>query len=439
VLAWPLFMLGLLGLGVRDVRVYAAWLLGAGVSAWPYVITALAGQSTSLVAEMSAPAAAIGYILGYITHATGWVFFHNVGAFPRDVVGSIGLLMAALGGMLAVGLWIVGGPRHPAARRATLATLVLLLGLLTMVQVGAFRPPPEGPWYTTFFAPLWVGLACLAAALWRAGEAIPPPRSHLGSTASLAVRLWSLAVMAGLAGLLLTSRGYDEDWTFVVTRSPVAASCLRNWRSAASASVECRELAADWPTVLGEDYFRRMGEPLERHGLSVFAPRQRWLLQGDFVLPTVQVEESAGAPESFWSLDRTLEGRSPPGDYRHLNLMLHTPNSVLWTVHLPDNLERAELRSAAALGLPQRGSIPEEGLALAVVLQQAGRPDILLYADSLPGGSRRWHPFRLSLSGYAGRTVTLRFTAQPAPGSGGGWLALQGPALYVTVSPGPPG
>src|SRR5262249_35266200 len=127
-------------------------------------------------------------------------------------------------------------------------------------------------------------------------------------------------------------------------RSPAAAACLRNYRVAPT---YCDGYLFQWK-IGNAGVTELMAQPLERNHLSVFAPHQRWSLQGDFVLDNVRVQETPDNPDFCWSKDR-FAIRADYQFYRHLNLFLPTPDAISWKVSLPANVEEAVFHTALAL------------------------------------------------------------------------------------------
>ena len=91
-----------------------------------------------------------------------------------------------------------------------------------------------------------------------------------------------------------------------------------------------------------------LGFPLEKDHLNVFSPQQEWSLQGDFILDTVRLHEMVGVPGVFWSPDLTTQ-RAPFDSPQHLNLVLHSPNAVDWTITIPENTRQVTLNMAITI------------------------------------------------------------------------------------------
>ncbi len=419
-LAWPVFLIGLVLLGFRKASHYAAWFAVAAISSLPYVFF--------IVIRPTIPRKKPSlFNYGFIINSIGWPFTNNIGesvtAFPQAVLaGYLGVALVITGFVL---LW--AKRRTPYPVQATPGIMYVLLGLLGIWQTSLFRTN-IAPWYTTAFMTFWIGLVGLGYVFWVNRE--PKPAGGRGY-ASILAPSWSVALAVILLCLYATSNiAYANKVFYLNSRGPAAAACLRNYRVAPT---YCEQYLFQWG--IGHsgavDY---LGKPLERHHLSVFAAHQEWTLQGDYVLDNVRIREAAGVPGVFWSPG--LTGR--PGsyaDYKHLNLFLHTPNSISWRVSLPANVEQADFHSAVALSESAPIDPSLDGASFEVYVEAEGQSSQQVFQRHLAANQRDWQAFSIPLSVYAGRTIVLRLTSSGGQNNNGDWAMYRYPYIDVRVNP----
>ena len=384
---------GLRAAGVAAAGLLASWSWGGGVLAWPVLATALfaSGERRTLRWLVLPCAAALG-VAQYVWYlvvaplpsvarpglSRPWRVFDLLGrpfangtAFdfgpkPASIVfGAAGLLLAAAAVVAARG----------ALRERTGALVVVGWSLLLALQIAYFRVE-AAPWYAAPMTAFWLGLAVLLAAA-------PRPIAAAG-----------FATIA--AGLLWSNRTWEDKAFYLASRSPASAACLRDWRTAPPT---CHDRIFQWGTGdAGE--FGSLAEPLERHHLSVFAPRRTYLLQGDAAVGRVGLEPAND--RGFFSRD----GRTPgdAGDFRRLDLVLLPGATVTWRVDLPRDLTRATFETRVRAG--SRDTSLARGARIWVHEAEPGTRVLV------PAGARA--PLTLDLRPFAGRTVTLRLAAEEA-------------------------
>jgi hypothetical protein len=255
---------------------------------------------------------------------------------------------------------------------------------------------------------------------------------------------------------------YEDKSFYLASRSPVSAACLRHYRVAPT---YCEQYVFQWQPGRYPGSLATLARPLERNGLSVFAPRQQWTLQGEFVLPTVRVSQAANSPGTFWTPNpagSSLIGRlawarerlwawlsngGPPAAYRrlpwwhhkHLDLNMPAHASVAWTVHVPSQVALAEFRSAVAIRSISPDIPTTTGMGLEVSVQREGDAAAKVVASEfVPAGSRQWTPVRILLTDYAGQTITLGLSALGEAAGAPEWGVFRYPTIYLTLPPGAP-
>jgi hypothetical protein len=383
IMAWPIFFVAFV---VRRVRSVAAWtVLACGAAA------GLAQYAWLLPAEI--PGAAAGRVPWA---AKGRLFLDVLGrplmngiahADPNawsQTLGAAGLLA------LAASLILL----RKNLRAQPVPLVLIAWAFLVAAQIALVRTA-VAPWYGSPMAFFWAGLVLLFAAA--------PPHVRAGG-------------VVAVAALTLAVQGTWEDKSFYLpSRAPVSASCLREWRTAPP---ECHDRVFQWGDGGRPNELALLGEPLEHRGLSVFGPRRTYLLQGDVPLGRVRLEP--GGTRSFLSAD----GRTPGDltDFHRLDLVLLPDASASWRIDLPATLKFARFETRV------RTSPSEPMLARGARVAVAG--EAAEARTLVPAGGRE--PLSLDLGPYAGRTVTLRLTAEEA--EGGAPLAFEAPKIELRLA-----
>jgi hypothetical protein len=409
---WPSFLLGMLLLSYRRVWHYLLWIGAAAVSALPYVFflyldpqRAAHSQSTLL-----SP-----FNYQFILATLGRPLANGINAdYSTEMPIPLHIGFAGIA-MLSVGLVLLLLKHRQALTRSAPALMLIFFSLLTLWQVSLFRGGIP-PYYTPISMVFWIGLLGLSYCLWNSATT-ESDQSRRDRIKNVLARLWSAGTVLTVVLLYGSSSfTYADKTDFLRTRAPASAACLRNYKNAPT---YCEETLVVWP--LGKTgYLRMLAEPLEHHHLSVFAPHQEWTLQGDFILDSVRIDEKPGIPDIVWSADLTATPVSWR-DYRHLNLFLHTPNSISWTVSLPPNLQRADFHSAIAISQSVPVDPSEDGVEFEVHIEPEGGQDELAFTQHAAPDQHVWRPFAIPLTAYAGQTITIRLTSSPGGNITGDW------------------
>jgi hypothetical protein len=421
---WPAFLLGLVLLGYRKIAHYIVW-LGGALAAYSFHLYFLVLNPTSTSSSRAVV-------------QTWFHFTHMVNIlgrpFTNELGGSFGRLpqseaAAAVGGgfCLAGLLLLVAWRDQTLLSRATPALMLIGHSLLGAWQATLVRIN-VAPWYTTVAISFWIGLAALGVALWThrndEHKAFVRPKVLYWAASAFGVGL-----LGGVTYLYVTSNLTYEDKDFYLpSRSPASAACLRFYQTAPT---YCEQYVFQWGVGRG-DLLARLAKPLERHRLSVFAPRQRWTLQGDLVLGRVGMGENAGLPPAIWSPDLTS---SPTAwsSYKRLNLILPLPGEVSWVISLPDELRRAVFHSAVAAGLPAESVAGP--IEFVIQVDDVGGSRIL-GRRSLTPDQTDWQAVQVSLDEHLGETITLRLSASTQGEASSGSAAFRYP--YIDVFYGDP-
>jgi hypothetical protein len=355
IMAWPMFLIGLILLKFRQVLHYSAWLAVGLLVSLPYVVfmvlqpTPVAIKTARIVSVLN---------LQYIASAIGQPFVNGIGmnftpTFRAELYGGLGILLCLVGMLI---LWVRRSA--PLLTQSVPAVMLISYGLLSIWQISVFRNT-LAPWYTTPAITFWIGLLGLAYTIVGNCRYSPLEGAWVEKTIRLIDPVWGLTVLVALGLLYATSNVSYEDKTFhLASRSPASAACLRNYQTAPT---YCEGYLFQWG-VGSPSAVSALAQPLERHHLSVFAPRQQWTLQGDFILSNVHINEKRYVPGIVWSAGLTASP-TPWSSYKHLNLFLHTPNAISWTFTLPPNVKQADFHSAIAIS----ESAPREPIADGVI------------------------------------------------------------------------
>lgn len=424
---WPSFLLGMLLLRFRKIGHYALWLGGAALSASPYIFFLYLDPNRAIHSR-STLLSPFNYV--FILGTIGRPFVNGINAeysskMPGPLwVGSIGI------GLCLIGLALLWRKRRMIAAQSAPALMILAFSLAAIWQISLFRDAIP-PYYCSISMTFWIGLLGLGYVIWANGKSGSDPARPDSRAASIAARVWGIGLFVSLVVLYaLSNFTYNDKTVFLRTRTPASAACLRNYRNAPT---YCEDTLVVWP--LGKTaYLPMLAEPLERHHLSVFAPHQEWTLQGDFIFDSVRTVETPNIPDVFWSADLTVNPVSWR-DYRHLNLFLHTPNSISWTVSLPPNVEQADFYSAIAISQSTPFDPTEDGVQCEVYLKPEGATDELKFTQNLTAKQHEWQPFKIPLSDYAGQTITLRLTSSGKGNVTGDWAMYRYPYIDLRLNP----
>lgn len=411
VIAWPFLLLSMLLFKFRRPQQYLLWFFIAVIAALPYI-------SFRLLTGGAAHSAGVDlFRLPYFLELIGLPFAPILQQNSLRVAGALGVFL------LVPSLILVWQQRHTSIVKYTIPSLILLgYSLSAIYQITIFRDSPA-PWYTTISLLYWVSILGLNVAFFL------PSASHQ-STRSIMYRVvWGSGVILLLFALYFgTNIEYLDKSMYLWMRRPVSASCMLYYRSAPT---YCEGYIYQWG-VGRPILINGLAEPLERHQISTFAPHQIWTLQGDFGLNNVRIQKGPGVPNIFWSLDEgTAVRRNSWDDFRHLNLFLHTPNEVSWTVHLPPNIRQAEFHSGVAISesvAPESGG---DGLTAIVALQIDAGSRENIYTQRISPHQQSWQPITIPLHQYAGHQITLYLSSEMLSNYSYDWAMFQYPYIEV--------
>lgn len=396
---WCALLAGLFLYGYRINRwpVYFAWLAGAAVSIAPYLYF-LFGRASAA---------------GQTHHGIDLIFIINL--LGRPFANQVGLQVGRLpmaefvgvAGLIFFGLALAANLRLKQFDLPVRSSFILCVyGLVSAVVLSAVRVFVT-PWYGAFAIYFWIGLTgMLVSAIAGYLSKTNRDRLDIGLAASCLVCLLTIPIV-----YFASNRSWEDKHVYLYTRSFASESALRNFREAPS---YIESLLFQWGDGRPENVLK-LALPLEKHGLSAFAPYQTLSLQGDFVLPRVRVfNNSEVAPVRFIE-NITADHPVPWSHYEKANLYVHAPNAVSWDVSIDKDAKSATLKSAFTIGAPGKhihADITDGATAKVFAVLRDERPETMqLLKELTVSREGQWQPFSIDLAAYKGKTVTLIFTS----------------------------
>ena len=422
--AWPLFLIGMVLNGYRKVSQYLIWLSGCAIAAWPYIAYGALGNPGGFLAMASLEK------IGIFITALGLPFANQIGSGGlTQHAGAFKVGLFALALALTGCLLVWAGARKQNGRNALPTLLLMLWGVMNATQTVLSRLL-LAPWYTTAFMPFWYGMVGLASIFVAGGDASNDRVAWRSDNFGRLRLLWGFLALASLLVLYLdTNLTYRDKSFYLASRSPASAACLRNF---VTAPTYCEGLVFQWgvghPTYLAD-----LAWPLEKHRLSVFGPQQQWTLQGDYVLARVRVYESPGVPGVTWTPGWTDQVGTWADD-RHLNLFLHAPNAIAWVIDLPPDLLSAVFKTAVAVDKAAPVEQNADGFEFQVYLQPEGEPRRQVFAQYVAPGLYRWQQVSLPLTEFAGKSLSLVLTSNGRSNLSGDRVMLRYPRIDLSLA-----
>jgi len=419
IMAWASFLLGMILLNYRRKKYYLYWAFVGAVIFLPYFLYLSREPGSNPYSTISKHLDF--FRLHFVISSLGY-------PLAQEFSARASFLRGLLGVSFLVGCLVILYQKrasHTLLTRAAPALMLISFSLLTTWQISIFR---EGlvPFYTSYFMLFWMGLLGLVFVL-----VDDVGVSGEGASAFKSYRRILLLLVAGIAFYfyLSSNLSFQDKTATLKTRSPASASCLRNYRTAPT---YCESTVFTWYLEKYDD-FRTLSRGLEKHRLSVFAPRQKWYLQGDFILDNVKVNSSQDALPVFWTKGRGQQ-RFSYTDFGHLNLFLQSPNSVEWTVTIPKNARMAELHSAVAISSAAPKDELADGLVFEIIAERSHFQPITLFQQYLGPEDHPWIPVDISLTRFSGETLVLKFVSDPIRNNRADWGIFKFPYIDVDLS-----
>jgi hypothetical protein len=427
---WPVFVVGMAVFGFRKIGQYALLIVsGVAVSASYYYFLYFDRSTIGGASKITRI-----FDFAFFSETLGRPFVKQLTNIRGTVdsarlLGWLGLVLALV--LLAI---LIAFRKDRRLSDAAPAMLVMVAGILILWQICMTRPV-SSPWYTAFALDFWVGLVGLAYVCWDcsvlAGEAVP----GTATTALIVGRSCAAAVVLLILVLYVSSnRSWSDKSFFMITRAPVSAATLRNYRTAPTYA---EGTLAVWPMGGNASFVREMAQPLERHRLSVFGPHQVWSLQGDSLLQNVDYHEPSQTGEIFWSPDLT-DQHEHFTSYRRLNVHIPDDAWLSWTISVPPESERAVFKSAIAISDTPLSKGSPDHVDFAVYTKPQGEKEEQVFSKRLGRSEHRWSTFEIPLNQYRGRMITLRLTATSGTGEARGVYRYPTVVLDKNIGGDPP-
>ncbi len=423
-LVWPIFFVGMMFFGFTKPKFILTWLGFAILGCLPFiyhlVLNRASGQEVILARLF------LGFFnWSFWIKALGWPMISSLdanAAIPRGVIGLI---------LLTGSLLILLTRRWCSNFFSLIPTLLFLsYGIFSIFLISGFRMN-LAPWYSAPFMIVWLGLIGISYNFIVIGQKIVFSEKGLKYPEKWLGLSWGTVTLAVIILLyFLSNSSFIERSYFLRTRSYTSASCLRNYDQAPT---DCELYLfvfhpGHWSSVTA------LGRLMEHSQLSVFGKKQKWTLQGEYFLADkVKIIEEKDIPKVLWSPDLKTTP-APFYDPRQLNLFLHSPNAVEWMVSLPEYLKNAELYSAVAIS----ESAPFEGIAdgvlFSVSIQEEGGQRADYFNQYVGPAERKWLPFKISLSRFKGKTVTIRFSSNMVGNIAHDWAMYRFPYIDLELN-----
>ena len=396
--SWPLYVIALAITGDRKPAHYAVLIACAALSALPLIPT-LASPDPSIRFSLQVPS----------PEALIWVFYHIRNHPARmEGLGGICFMLLIFAALLTVPRFLGCSEQRQIRQRIVYPWMLIVYGLISMLLVLFFRWWGLVPWYSMIFVIFWIGIAGLAFAYLDQFPALQPP-----GAATLSA-IWAGVALAMILDFALTTRLADDDYMFLGYRTPVSSSC---WRHYATAPDTCEQQVTF--RTLGKETWRERAAMLEKHHLSVFAPHQRWALQGDLGM--------TGTSSAIWSPDGLPTSKTNPHDYHYLNLLIRPSDTITWEVSFPANTEQAILHTAVGISPASTSAQP---MTFQIAVEADGEQAEILFVQEIAAGDHGWREVGIPLNAYIGKSVRLSFSVL---GDSKNWGMFRYPYLDVTI------
>ncbi len=425
---------------------FATWSWGQGIVAWPLILTAMALTNMAwqkrpsckprfslmqfavvlataaislapivvmLVGGSAGSAQRIVNVLNveFVLAGIGASFVNGVNVLVNQqvAVGYVGLMCAC--SCIAL-VWTTR--RTKGLRAIAPGCYVMAAAILSLWLLGIFRHGIS-IWYTGIGLLFWLGFMGMASAIVTTPDAA-------GALTFILRWLCGIGIIGVVIASILSGLTMDGKVYFLYARAPASASCVRY---AESAPAHCEQRVI-LDGVEGSTPAYEFAALLKALRLSVFAPNQRWTLQGDYALDTVTVSDPTGIEPIQWLDDQTRQPL-PWYDYHHLDLVLPTSNAISWTVYLPRTAQQVAFHSAV--------KSPKDSAQISLQAENATSQP-LLWSQRLSSTLSDWQPIDIDLISYKGQTVTLILSSAPNDDISS-YVLFRYPAIDVLLDTGP--
>jgi hypothetical protein len=423
VLVIPIILVCLL-FRFRRVRYFAIWLAVLLFSGFPYLEYYLNGQAGA--SQLSGTLVSL-YRPNYIIRLLGLFFSNNIGSGTVRVndfvpphpslVGILGLLS-----LLPVLLYLTKRNRWAVIGRLLPSFGLVAFGIASVWEISLVRPG-VAPWYIIDSAPFWLGLIGLFFA-YLTSETLD------WKTVSIFMKSISGIFLFGVGILWVNSNlTYADKVLHLYSRAPASAACLRYYQEAPTF---CEGLLFAWG-IGRVGYIQELASPLAENQLSVFGPSQVKTLQGEYLFDNKVRVNGPSAAISWWAgLDGAV---SRWDDYEHLDILIPAPQSVVWTVDIPQNSLAATLRTGVGINTHYQPASLDAGdqANVKIVITADGVPAKTIFEKNILPGRHAWVPVTASLTAYRGKRITIEFSTAGSAALSGKWAMYEFPQIELSL------
>ena len=383
------------------------------------VLGVLLLKAMHVTSSGAAPTKFSAYYFIKVLNILGRGFANNIGnsvvALPQATyAGAFGLVLLAVIGFFH---W---------QRRTALARLAGPLAVTVYALLGAaaisFNREAIASWYCMYTTIFWSGLTALGGLLLsNSGQKPSTEDQKLTSKTAPLYLMASLPVLFILAAYPFTNIGYKNKDYFARDHAPSAETATRTFLSAPTYAEQVLYI----PGEGNIDRIMTICGPLYCMGWGAFGHHQVWALQGDYLLPTVQIVPDKNSLPITWFKGNDPHKPAEWQDPEHLKLALDEGCRVLWNVELPAQSKSARLLTAAS------------GAFRIDVFADTEEPGKVL--ESLTGKSADSHSeaVDMDLSKYRGRKLLIAFSG--ARNSAAQPCRFEYPRLDIETVPNRPG
>lgn len=384
--------------GSRKLRDYAWLIATSAFSLAPYLVSfTVKHDNNRSIAEQIvgfSPLILMNILGRPFANGTGANFGHLQQSFSA---GLFGLLITC------VLVFIALKYSDKEKRKEVLAPSIicLLMGFLTTALIATTRPfvAPTNSSVSSLF---WCGLIGLALYCFKCSRRF-----------QRVIRPCALALLLSILIMTLAySKTFNDKQYYLDNRAPFAASMVRHYANAPTFATRMI-----FKLVNMEPY--TLGIPLEKNAWSVFAPHREYLLQGDFALPSVELQRTNGG-RIFWVKDSDAKKSTSWKSYSHLNLALQGESTLNWKINIPEKCTSAVLHCK----LLKKSSEYDSLRSLVFIKHKGNARGEFASANTKDS---------IDLKELAGQAVTVCFRH-----TGAGTCVFEYPRLEVIAPPDPP-
>ena len=424
---WPITLFSMLVLSYKKIKYYLIWFFGAVIGTSPYLYFFIfkPGQATQQPLHLTlASFLNFNFIINLLGRPLVKLWtFEMISQYM--LVGAMGVFLA----LACFIIFLVSIRQKQNWRLLFPPTLISTIGL-SCVWLASTGRTTLADWYITIAWPFWLGIVGFNFIL-----LLLPTESDsaINSSKKTGSKLWAIITLMIIGFLYARSNiGNPVYGFFLYSRTPASASCLRDFQNAPT---YCESFLFQWP-IQRPEFIYELGQPLATHQLSVNSQQQQWSLQGDYILERVETVQNANTEPIGWfdGLSGKRISRLGTERWRHLDLLLQSPNSLKWTLDLPEYTKSAVLITAVGIHQNINPNAGSDGLTFSISISgEAVQPAAIFEKKILPE-DHQWIPVRYDLSSYRGKKITIQFSSLPGENNTGDLAMFQYPVINFQMA-----